>query len=316
MVRFSVIMPLYNKAPYVGKAVESVLAQTCGEWELVVVDDGSKDGSGDIVKQYHDPRIRLHRQENAGVSVARNNGVAMATAPYVCFLDADDWWEPTFLEEMSGLIDRHPDAGIYGTNYWFVKNGQKRLSTIGFDEGFEEGEVNYCRLYAITLCMPLWTGAVCMPKSVFEDEGGFKPGLKLGEDFVLWIHTALKHKTVLTRKPLSNYNQDVDITWRGTHRVHKPEDHMLWNLGDLEPEEKRNTDYKQLIDNLRTYNMQFYITDRRYRQQAREVLKKVDWSRQPKQMRRLYSLPAWAITARHRLMNLGAKTKQFLRGVL
>ena len=313
MSKFSVIMPLYNKAPYVAKAVESVLGQTCSEWELVVVDDGSKDGGGDIVLKYNDPRIRLHRQENAGVSVARNNGVAMATGEYVCFLDADDWWEPTFLEEMSGLIGRYPDAGIYGTNYWFVKNGQKRPSTIGFDEGFEEGEVNYCRLYASTLCMPLWTGAVCMPKHVFEEIGGFKPGVKLGEDFILWVHTALKHKVVMTRKALSNYNQDVDVAWRGTHRVHRPEDHMLWNLDDLETEEKTNPDYKQLIDNLRTYNMQFYIVDRRYRKQAHEMLAQVDWSRQPARMRRLCSLPAWLIAARHRFMTFGSKIKQRLK---
>ena len=306
-------MPLYNKAPYVAKAVESVLGQTCSEWELVVVDDGSKDGGGDIVLKYNDPHIRLHRQENAGVSVARNNGVAMATGEYVCFLDADDWWEPTFLEEMSGLIGRHPDAGIYGTNYWFVKNGQKRPSTIGFEKKFEEGEVNYCRLYASTLCMPLWTGAVCMPKHVFEEIGGFKPGVKLGEDFILWVHTALKHNVVMTRKALSNYNQDVDVAWRGTHRVHRPEDHMLWNLDDLETEEKTNPDYKQLIDNLRTYNMQFYIVERRYRKQAREVLAKVEWSRQPQRMQRLFLLPAWLITARYRLMTLGSKIKQRLK---
>ena len=120
MPRFSVIMPVYNKAPYVVKAVESVLSQTCGDWELIVVDDGSKDGSSDLVKPYRDPRIRLHRQENAGVSVARNTGAAMAGGEYLCFLDADDWWEPAFLAEMSGLIDRHPDGGIYGTSYWIV----------------------------------------------------------------------------------------------------------------------------------------------------------------------------------------------------
>jgi glycosyltransferase involved in cell wall biosynthesis len=303
-------MPLYNKAPYVGKAVESVLAQTWGEWELVVVDDGSKDGSGDIVLKYNDPRIRLHRQENAGVSVARNTGVAMATAPYVCFLDADDWWEPTFLAEMSGLIDRHPDAGIYGTAYYMVKNSQQRPAPIGFDEGFTEGEINYCQVYSRTLCMPLWTGAVCMPKRVFEAEGGFKPGLKLGEDFVLWVHTALKHKVVMLNRQLSNYNQDVDIAWRGTHRVHPPEHHMLWHVDDLELHEQSNPDYKLMIDSLRTYSMQFYITDRRYRKQAREMLKKVDWSRQPKRMQRLYSMPAWLITARYRLMTLGSKIKQ------
>lgn len=310
MTKFTVIMPLYNKAPYVGKAVESVLAQSCADWELVVVDDGSHDGSGDIVKQYQDPRIRLHRQENAGVSVARNTGAAMAGGEYLCFLDADDWWEPTFLQEMDGLIARHPGAGIYGTAYYMVKHGKQTPAPIGFDKGFSEGEVNYCQVYARTLCMPLWTGAVCMPRSVFEAEGGFKPGLKLGEDFVLWIHVVLKHRAVMLNRPLSNYNQDVDVAWRGTHRVHPPEHHMLWHIDDLEPYEQSNPDYKLMIDSLRTYSMQFYIVDRRYRKAARAMLAKVDWSRQPKRLRHLYSMPAWLLTVRYRTLTLGSKIKQ------
>lgn len=315
MPRFSVIMPVYNKAPYVVKAVESVLSQTCGDWELIVVDDGSKDGSSDLVKPYSDPRIRLHRQENAGVSVARNTGAAMAGGEYLCFLDADDWWEPAFLAEMSGLIDRHPDGGIYGTSYWIVKNGVRRVAPIGFDEGFSEGEINYCRTYARTLGMPLWTGAVCMPKIIFEKEGGFRRGIKLGEDFLLWIHVALKHKTVMLNRQLSNYNQDVDIAWRGTQRLHRPQDHMLWNLGDLEPLEQTNADYKQLIDNLRTYTMQFYLAAGQYCDEARKELAKVDWSRQPEQTRRLYRMPVWMLRIRDKIMKIGAIVKQKLRTI-
>ena len=101
-MHFSVIMPLYNKATYVRKAVESVVRQTFGDWELIVVDDGSTDGSGEVVREIDDPRIRLVQQENSGVGAARNNGVAQSSAPWICFLDADDWWEPTFLEEMAG----------------------------------------------------------------------------------------------------------------------------------------------------------------------------------------------------------------------
>ena len=151
MIHFSVIMPLYNKAPYVRKAVESVVGQTCRDWELVVVDDGSSDGSGEVVAGVADARIRIIRQENAGVGAARNRGVAESSAPYICFLDADDWWEPTFLEEMTGMIERNPNAGIYGTSYYIVKNGRKRPAPIGVDEGFTEGEINYCQVYAKTL---------------------------------------------------------------------------------------------------------------------------------------------------------------------
>lgn len=311
-------MPLYNKAPYVRKAVESVVGQTCRDWELIVVDDGSTDGGGDIVTSIADPRIRLVRQENSGVSAARNRGVVLSSEaafrpPYICFLDADDWWGPTFLEEMAALIERHPGAGIYGTSYWIVKNGRKRLAPIGVEEGFAEGEINYCQVYARTLCMPLTSITVCIPRRVFNETGGFPLGITLGEDFLLWLRIALTHKTVLLNKPLANYNQDVDVAHRGTHHLHPPERHMLWQLGEYEPLEKSNPDYKQLIDNLRTYSLMNYLLDRRYRDAARTELAKVDWSHQPAKTRRLYQRPVWILQLRQHLLKTGARIKQHLK---
>ncbi len=311
MPRFSVIIPLYNKAPYIRKAVESVMAQTCGDWELIVVDDGSTDGGGYNVKDISDSRIRLVRQENAGVGAARNKGVSLSTAPYITFLDADDWWEPTFLEEMSGLIARHPTAGIYGTGYYIVKNGRKRLAPIGVSEEFAEGEINYCTVYAKTLCMPLTSITVAMSRTIFDEMGGFKPYLKLGEDFDLWIRIALKHKVVFLNKPLSSYNQDVDVTYRGTHHLRNPKEHMLWNLGYLEPEEKVNPDYKQLIDNLRTYGLLPYLLTKQYRSDARQELAKVNWERQPIKTQRLYRMPVIYLKARMNFLKLGSMVKQF-----
>ena len=309
-MHFSVIMPLYNKAPYVRKAVESVVGQTYCDWELVVVDDGSTDGSGDVVKALADSRIHYLRQENAGVGAARNNGVAQSTAPWICFLDADDWWEPTFLEEMAGLIERHPYAGIYGTSYYIVKNGKKKVAPIGVDEEFTEGEINYCHVYAKTLCMPLTSISVCIPREIYYETGGFKHHLKLGEDFDLWIRIALKHKVVLLNKPLSNYNQDVAVAYRGTHHLRAPEEHMLWNLGYLEPMEKSNADYKQLIDNLRTYSLYLYLIDKRYREAARMELAKVDWSYQLEKTRKMYQRPIWYLSLRTHFLKLGSNIKQ------
>lgn len=312
MPHFSVIIPLYNKAPYVRKTVESVIKQTFGNWELIVVDDGSTDGGGDVVRSFSDNRIQFVKQDNAGVSVARNRGVAKSTAPYICFLDADDWWEPTFLEEMAKLIAEYPDAGIYGTNYTIINETKHktRVALIGVDDGFEKGHINYCRMYAKTLCMPLWTGAVCIPRAVFDEASGFPVGIKLGEDFLLWIRIALRHKVVFLNKPLSNYNQDVDVTYRGTHHLRDPKEHMLWNLGYLEPVEKTNPDYKQLIDNLRTYGLLSYLLTKQYRQAARQELVKVDWDRQPIATRRLYRLPIWILRCRQRILIIGSRLKQ------
>ena len=126
-MRFSIIIPLYNKAPYIQKALESVFAQTFQDFELIVVDDGSKDSSYETAKSIlarAKVNYQLIHQENTGVSTARDNGVAASHGDYLCFLDADDWWAPTFLEKMDCLIRDYPDAGIYGTNYYYVKNGR------------------------------------------------------------------------------------------------------------------------------------------------------------------------------------------------
>lgn len=313
MPYFAIIMPLYNKAPYVRKAVESVMEQTFGDWELIVVDNGSTDSSGEIVTGITDSRIRIVRlEENIGPGGARNYGVSQSAAPWVCFLDADDWWEPTFLEEMTGLIERHPDAGIYGTGYYIVKNGRKRVAPIGVDEDFKEGEINYCRVYAKTLCMPLTSISVCLPRGVFDEMGGFPTDIRLGEDFLLWIRIALTHKVVLLNKPLSNYNQDVDVNFRGTHHLRDPKEHMLWNLGYLEPLENTNRDYKQLIDNLRTYSLMNYLLDKQYRDAARTELSKVDWTRQPSHIQQMYHYPIQILQLRQYILKTGSLIKQHL----
>ena len=318
-MRFSVIIPLYNKAPYVAKAIGSVLAQTFTDYELVIMDDGSKDDSFAVAKKSINGQghCRLFHQQNAGVSMARNNAVALSQGDYLCFLDADDWWEPTFLEEMSKLIDEFPEAGIYGTNYTIVNEAKHktRVAPIGVEKGFERGYINYCKVYAKTLAMPLWTGAVCIPRPVFDEMQGFPRGIKLGEDFLLWIHIALKYQVAFLNKPLSFYNQDVDVLNRGTNRLHDPQNHMLWNLSDLEPLEKTNEDYKQLIDKLRTYSLLPYYLSERYHDAATHELSKIDWSLQPLPKRRLYAMPLFILKTRASLLKIGSKAKQLLKRV-
>ena len=311
-MRFSVIVPLYNKAPYVERTLRSVLCQTFKEYELIVVNDGSADDSLNIVKSVlNGTDAVIIDQKNAGVSVARNNGVVASSGEYVCFLDADDWWEPTFLEEMDQLIQQYPDAGIYGTSFFYVKNGNKsiRIST-------PTGYINYCKVYADCMCMPLTSISVAIPRVVFTENNGFKPELKLGEDFDLWIRIALRHKVAFLDKPLANYNQDVDAGSRGIGRLRPPSTHMLWNLEYMEPEEKINPDYKQLIDNLRTYGLLPYYLSKEYRDEARTQLAKVDWSRQSKKWQSLYRKPVWYLRARQRFYIIGSGIKQSILRII
>lgn len=312
MPHFSVIIPLYNKAPYVAKTVESVLAQTHGDYELIIIDNGSTDGSNGVIAQITDPRIRIVRlEENVGVSNARNKGVELSTAPYVTFLDADDWWEPTFLEEMAALTERHPGAGIYGTGYYIVKNGKKRVAPIGVEDGFTEGEINYCRVYAKTLCMPLTSISICMPRAVFEESGGFPANIKLGEDFLLWIRVALRHKVVLLNKPLSNYNQDVDVTYRGTHKkVYEPDTFSTFYFDQFAAEERSNRDLKVLLDKLRVYSLMTFRRDNKYPERVMKEISKVDFSNVEPIYKFYYKAPYWMVKTHLAIIHLLASIKQ------
>ena len=294
-MKFSVIIPLYNKAPYVAKAIRSVLSQTFTDYELIIVDDGSTDQSAEIALQIIGTldNCQLINQANAGVSVARNNGVAVSNGEFLCFLDADDWWEPTFLEEMTKLIAEFPDAGIYGTNYTIVNETRHktRVAKIGVDDGFEKGYINYCQVYAKTLNMPLWTGAVCIPRKVFEEMQGFPEGIKLGEDFLLWIRIALEYKVAFLNKPQAYYNQDVDSVTRATHGLTPPEYNFLWHIAGLSEYEQINSDYKTLIDRLRAYDLQPYYLSRDYHQATLIELKKVEQTNISQAIKRFYSYP-------------------------
>ena len=355
-MKFSVIIPLYNKAPYVRKALESVFAQTYTDYELIVVDDGSTDGSFTIAKQFIDERLevkgaenskaeinaynlspinyKLIRQANAGVSAARNNGVALSHGDYVAFLDADDWWEPTYLERMAQLIEDYPDAGLYACNYVYYKPGKTHVAL-----NIPTGYINYPKAYYESNAMPVWTGATMIPRKVYDEMGGFPLGIKLGEDFLLWSKIALQYPVAFLNEPLAWYNNDVPATLRATRNLHAPEHHMLFRLevaigllgyqairqenGAAEtttphrpiaqsPYCPTNDDWRRLIDKLRISGLMEYWLNKRYHDLAAEELKKVDWSKQPLSVIRMYKTPIWMLKAKRTYMTLGSYIKQKL----
>lgn len=330
---FSVIIPLYNKSKHVKKCILSVLNQTFLNFELIIVDDESKDNSLEVARFFLDqlkskvdgnksdknfvPDVKIYTQKHSGVSTARNNGVKSAKNDYIAFLDADDWWEPTYLEEMKNLIEKYPEAGIYGCGYYLYKNCKKRVAPIGVDSNFSDGSINYFRVYGKKLCMPLWTGATIIKRHIFKQENGFKSGIKLGEDLDLWIRIALKHPVVLLNKPLAIYNQDVELSLRAVGVLHKTEHHVLWNLGYLKDEELKNHDLKNLMDKLRLYALYPYYLNRKTRKDARKELDKVDWASQPEILTRKYKYPLFLMLFIHRFFQMSSSIKSlFLKNCI
>lgn len=123
---FSVVIPLYNKEKNIGSTIDSVLNQTFSDFELIVVDDGSTDRSAEIVASYDDPRIRLIKKENGGVSSARNRGVKSSVGHYLYFLDADDIMVAECLEKFNELVEIFPSYNVYASNFYLCSNEQRK----------------------------------------------------------------------------------------------------------------------------------------------------------------------------------------------
>ncbi len=192
----SVVIPLYNKGPYIARALNSVLAQTFQDFEVIVVDDGSTDDGAAVVRGFDDPRIRLIQQENQGVSAARNRGIEAARAELVAFLDADDEWLPRFLETIMCLRRKFPEAGVYGTAYHIMAEDLTThvgsLSPYIPSEPWEGLLPSYFKADALG-APPISASTVVVPKDILTEMGGFITDVWFGEDTDLWGRIALKY---------------------------------------------------------------------------------------------------------------------------
>lgn len=203
MAFFSVIIPVYNKEKFVEKTLKSVLGQTFSDFEILIVNDGSTDQSESIISGFDDQRIHYFFKENEGVSVARNFGIQKASSDYLCFLDADDYWHPSFLSTMNEYIQKLPDEKVFACAIEVETNkktfpAQYSISRTGDFEivsFFESSQKEAA----------LWTSGVCIHKEVFKKAGIFDEQLKVSEDTDLWIRIGLSYKVVFIWQILARY---------------------------------------------------------------------------------------------------------------
>lgn len=322
MPKVSVIIPLYNKVPYIEHCLQTVASQSFADWECIIVNDGSTDDSVEVVESWlaknpqYATHYALYTQKNAGVSAARNLGVSKSKGDYICFLDADDWWAPTFLEEMLALAEQYSDAGLYASNYIYYKPGKTRVgvTNVAYTEA---SYINYPRSYYQGTGMPVTSITVMMRRHVFDACGGFPEGIRLGEDFLFWAKIALLYPIAFLDKPLAYYNNDVPASLRATRNLHAPEHHMLWHLQDIEDMLNKDgisykSDWERLIDQLRANGLLDYWLDDRYHAIAAAELAKVDWSHLPSSARKPYLQPVWLVRARRAVLRLGSFCKRMI----
>lgn len=185
----SIVVPAYNYARYLPFAVESAQNQDYPDFEVVVIDDGSKDDTAEVMKQFGPP-VRYVYQENAGLSAARNSGIREAKHDYIMFLDADDELKPGILREMMRIFQGlDPDYGLIGCDRVLIDADGKKLAVAKPAE--PEGEILARDILMRTRFSP--TGALCR-KAVFDKVGNFDTSLRSTEDRDMWIRIAEKFR--------------------------------------------------------------------------------------------------------------------------
>ncbi len=205
---FSVVIPLYNKKPHIKRSVCSVLNQSYQNFELIVVDDGSSDGSLDELKNINDKRLKVFKQENAGVSSARNLGIKKSNADYVAFLDADDEWSILFLENICEMYRLFPDKGMYATAYKLVDDNMEILKVIKKEEEIFKIE-DYFQEF-IDLKAPVNdSSATVIKKDLLFTVGLYPEDMKNFEDWTVSFKVALIEDVIYTQKVLSSVYLDT-----------------------------------------------------------------------------------------------------------
>jgi glycosyltransferase involved in cell wall biosynthesis len=205
----SVVIPLYNKAPYVEQAIRSALASAQAHDEVIVVDDGSTDDGARRVRAIADRRVRLISQPNRGVSAARNRGIDEAGGEYIAFLDGDDYWTPRYLGAIAELIARFPGCGMYGTHfYYFRDDGFRHLPRL---TGVQPGAQRIERFFELWARGTLFnTSAVAVPRRLLHAEAiRFPVGEQHGEDQDVWFRLAERWPVAYLPEPLVGYRLGV-----------------------------------------------------------------------------------------------------------
>jgi len=218
MPAVSVILPTYNRAYCLGRAVDSVLTQTFRDFELIVVDDGSTDETQELLAGYTDPRLRVIRQpENKGQSAARNAGILAANGKYIAFHDSDDEWLPEKLERQVEVLDSAPpDVGVVFCDHWRFRNGERTYypapniqpeDGLVFERALDDGLKN------------IGTPTLLMRRACLEKSGLFDENMNRSVDLDLCIRLAKHFRFQRMPEPLMNVYMTGDSITSGGERT-------------------------------------------------------------------------------------------------
>lgn len=247
-MRFSVVIPVYNRSEVVGEAIDSVLHQSIEDFEVIVVDDGSTDATAEVVRRQYGSDVRLIRQENRGPGAARNRGIKAASGEYVTFLDSDDLWFPWTLSVFDRAIQQHREVSFVAGRHVETQSGRDghpRLET-----GRQDYEDKYWPdYYAAAADSPLWIGtpSVAIRREVLRSVGRFMSANTNAEDSDLWMRLGTAPGFVrVVDPPVFAYRrgadsevQDLQKTFGGIKKMVENEHRGDYPGGDERKEQRR-----------------------------------------------------------------------------
>ena len=263
----SVVIPAYNAAEYIGRAIDSVLAQTRRPDEIIVVDDGSTDDTAGIVETYGS-QVRLIRQENAGVSAARNTGINAATGEWIAFLDSDDEWLKEKLQLQVELLGRNPDLVWSTANFIYCHCGQD-YHCQKLDEKTGEAFLNGVDFFedyfdAYIKAAAGWTGTMIVKRDILKEAGLFQPEQLRFNDEDMWWRIAYRYPRIgYNSKPLAVYHMHVPDSVTKKYQVPENLDQLIANHIKIATEYGKLEQFKPCAEHvLRYWIHQYWFDDR------------------------------------------------------
>ena len=288
----SIVIPLYNKEQSICKTIKSVLQQTYTDFELIVVDNGSTDGSLNEVSKIHDKRIRLLHQPIRGVSAARNMGISAANTEYVALLDGDDLWNENCLMELVQLAKDFPDAGMCGVNYADISDGK----ILPYNQGLQEGYRDYVNNYFGTNHGDLFcASSVMLKKNVAISVGLFDERIAYAEDLEFWYRTILNSKVAFYNKVFAYYNKDAENRAEENINAHFDiKKRMDYYIDKFVPYFSTNQSFSKFINVRIAWNIlkgDYYFGDKYDREATDKIVAQMRYDDMPKKYKWIFTTP-------------------------
>ena len=275
----SIVIPTYNHAPMLQRALATVVEQTYQNWNAIVVNNFSTDNTLEVVAAFNDPRIQCVNFRNNGViGASRNEGIALATGKYVAFLDSDDTWFPTKLEQCVEILESGSDL-VCHAEYWIDESGKSRLVAYGPSEAATHHNLIYKG-------NRISTSATVVRTALLKEVHGFDvaPELISTEDYDLWIRLAAKSdKFAFISEPLGEYHRHDNNVSANIEK------HLAAELALLEKHFSANTRFENMIARRRRKALAYYGAGRSLHRTRKHFLALQKYSR---------SLVIWPISLR------------------